>query len=41
MWEISNICRDISLCRLFLILVTNKIRNMIATIIIAMIDIMK
>ena len=41
MWEISNIYRGILLCRLFLILVANKIRNIIAAMIIAMIDAMR
>ena len=40
MWEISNRYRDILLYRLFPILVANKIRNIIATIIIAIINIM-
>ena len=40
MWEISNIYRGISLYRLFPILVTNKIRNIIATMVVAMVNAM-
>ena len=39
-WEISSICRGISLCRLFLILVADKIRNIVAAMIVAMVDAM-
>ena len=40
MWEISNIYRNIPLYRLFPILVANKIRNMIAAIVVTMVDAM-